>query len=280
MAKDPAVLFYIDNWLVSTKEMKADERGWYLNLILHQYDKGSLPTDLEELANLADVRFSEFETFKQKWKQVLKQKFTLNEEDRLENQKAKEILIKREKFKDKRSTAGTIGYVVKFAKNELNCNDSQIDFVKKNLEVEKVNIRDKQVLKQVLKDLLKLYININGNGNIIINEDSDLDKKKQIHSLQKFVSENLPNVSKLDKQLTSDQCHELLKNYPEEKIKDKLMSMENFDKTKKKKYTSVYLTCREWLKRDSESTLTNYGKNNGYGSISPNESVFEGATEF
>ncbi len=110
-------------------------------------------------------------------------------------------------------------------------------------------------------------------------KDKDKDKETEIHSIQKFIAENLPNVSKLDKQLTSDQCNELLKNYPEEKIKDKLMSMENFDKTKKKKYTSVYLTCREWLKRDSDLTKTNYEKNNGYGSIGSNESVFEGAAE-
>ncbi len=69
--KDPAVLFYIDSWLVSTKEMQADARGWYLNLILHQYDKGSLPIDIEELANLADVRFSEYEKFKKTFQQVL-----------------------------------------------------------------------------------------------------------------------------------------------------------------------------------------------------------------
>lgn len=72
MSKDPAALLYIDNWLISTKEMKADERGWYLNLILHQYDKGDLPNDIEELANMADVRISEYSRFEQAWEQVLK----------------------------------------------------------------------------------------------------------------------------------------------------------------------------------------------------------------
>jgi len=276
MAKDPAVLFYIDNWLVSTKEMKADERGWYLNLILHQYDKGSLPNDIEELANLADVRFSEFETFKQKWKQVLKQKFQSNEQGRLENEKVKEILIKREKFKDKRSTAGIIGYIVKYAKNELNCNDSEIDFIKRNLEVSKIDIKDKQVLKQVLKDLLKLYINGNGNGNKNINR---IKEELFTHPLQKFISENLPNVSLLHEQLTVKQYEELLQNFSEESIKSKLNAMENY-KMLTSKYKSVYRTLLSWLKKDSELTKTNYGKNNGYGSISPNESVFEGATEF
>ena len=39
--RDPAVLFYIDTffWLTATAEMDSDVRGWYLNLILHQFDK-------------------------------------------------------------------------------------------------------------------------------------------------------------------------------------------------------------------------------------------------
>ena len=77
--KDPAALLYIDKWLVSTKGMKGNAKGWYLNLILYQYDRGELPNNIEELANLCDVRFSEFEEFKQVFEQVLKQKFIVND---------------------------------------------------------------------------------------------------------------------------------------------------------------------------------------------------------
>lgn len=164
--KDPAALFYIADWLTSTKEMKADERGWYLNLILHQYDKGSLPNDIEELANLADVRFSEYDLFKQKWQQVLKQKFSINESNRLENPKAKEILQKRQMFKDKRSHSGKIGYVIKFAKANISKEQEYLEYVKSNFNFEKNDTNNKQVLKQVLKDLLKLYRNENENENV------------------------------------------------------------------------------------------------------------------
>ena len=129
-SKDPAALLYIDNWLVSTKCMKADERGWYLNLVLHQYDKGELPYDIEELANLADVRISEFDRFKQAWEQVLKHKFKQNENGNLENPNAKEIIRSRENFKDKRSASGKIGYIVKFAINNLKATQEQIEFIK------------------------------------------------------------------------------------------------------------------------------------------------------
>lgn len=73
--KDPAVLLYIDSWRTSTTEMDAITRAYYMDLLLHQYDKGSLPNDIEELANICRVRFSEFEQFKQVFEQVLKQVF-------------------------------------------------------------------------------------------------------------------------------------------------------------------------------------------------------------
>jgi len=95
MAKDPAALLYIDKWLVATTEMKADARAYYMDLILFQFDKGSLPNDIEELANICRVRVSEFNNFKQVFEQVLKQKFKQNNEGRLENEFAKEIIQKR-----------------------------------------------------------------------------------------------------------------------------------------------------------------------------------------
>jgi hypothetical protein len=164
--KDPAALFYIGDWLTATKEMPADCRGWYLNLILHQFDKGDLPDDIEELANLADVRFSEFERFKQVFKQMLEQKFKLNEKGRLENAKAKEIIQQRETFKEDRSRAGKIGYFIKYIKryfNKLSLDLYFIEFVKKRVEIEKIDTTDEQMLKQVLKELLKLYRNENEN---------------------------------------------------------------------------------------------------------------------
>lgn len=68
--KDPAVLFFIDTWLSATAEMDSDTKGWYLDLILHQYDKKDLPNDIENLAKLAGVKFSEYERFKQVFEQI------------------------------------------------------------------------------------------------------------------------------------------------------------------------------------------------------------------
>lgn len=161
--KDPAALFYIDTWLSATAEMDSDVRGWYLNLILHQFDKKDLPNDVEKLAVLAGVKFSEFERFKQVLEQVLKQKFKQNEFGRLENAYAKTILQGREIFKDKRSKSGNVGVVVKLALS-IGFKDSHIKRLKKELYEMDIEQIDKHKHKQVLEQVLKLYINGNENG--------------------------------------------------------------------------------------------------------------------
>lgn len=159
MAKDPAALFFIDAWLIATKEMKAECRGWYVNLVLHQYKNKSLPNDLEELANLADVRISEFILFQQVWQQVLKHKFEQLPSGRLYNPEAAEIIRGREEFIEKRAAAGRMSAFIKFIRRELCPDENIIYFVKQNVDAEQIRTNDQQVLKQVFDHLLQLYIN-------------------------------------------------------------------------------------------------------------------------
>jgi len=166
MAKDPAALFFIDKWFLATKEMKADCRGWYLNLILHQFDKKDLPNDIEELANLADVRISEFETFKQVFKQVLVHKFKQNENGRLENDFATEIIRNREEFKEKRSDAGKISYFVKFIRDKLCKDENVIFFIKSKVNTADIDTKNQTKLEHLFKHLYQLYINVNVNTSI------------------------------------------------------------------------------------------------------------------
>ncbi len=165
--KDPAALLYIDKWFLATKEMKAHCRGWYLNLILHQFDKTDLPNDIEELANLADVRMSEYQVFEQVFEQVLSKHFELNEKGRLENAFAKEILRKREIFKGKRSTAGKTSYIVQFIAKyypKIIINQDLKDFFYENFDYS-IDFKNKQVFKQVIEQTLELYINENEDNN-------------------------------------------------------------------------------------------------------------------
>ena len=176
--KDPACLFYIDTWLSATAEMDSDVRGWYLNLILHQYDKKDLPNDIEKLAVLAGVKFSEFERFKQMYEQVLKQKFKQNENNRLENNFAKQIITNREQFKDKRQKSGNIGVIVKLAKSIDGFSDAYIFKLKSYLYTLDSEQIYKHKDKQMLKQMLKLYINENKTKDKDINNDTNLSKNE------------------------------------------------------------------------------------------------------
>jgi len=203
--KDPAVLFYIDTWLSATAEMDSDVRGWYLNLILHNYDKKSLPNDIEKLALLAGVKFSEFERFKQMFEQVLKQKFKQNDEGRLENDYTKNILQAREQFKDKRAKSGTIGYIVKLANTIKGIKDKQIASLKEHLytlEIEEIEkYKDKQVLEQMLEQMLKLYINKNKDENKDNNINNNIEIKRQnfINDVENVIIEKNIEFSDFEK---------------------------------------------------------------------------------
>lgn len=191
-SKDPAVLFYISDWLTSTAGMDADCRGWYLNLLLHNYDKKELPNDVEALAVLAGVKFSEFERFKQVLEQVLKQKFEVTSEGGLTNPKASSIMRTRETFKEKRQRSGNAGVIMRrfYAENLGETFDKEL--IKKLLylvtdeELEEIkNAENKQVLNHLLNHLLKLYENENENENkdVIVNKNKKYKIEKSIKEL-------------------------------------------------------------------------------------------------
>lgn len=171
MAKDPAVLIYFDKWISSTNGLRAEFRAWYFDLLIYQYDKGSIPNDEDEIAGICRVRPSEYELFKQMLKQVLEQKFKLIENKYI-NPVAEDILRKRENFKEKRSRSGDIGVVIKLALSMKEYTPEKINRLKNylfkatNEEIEQA--KNKQVLEQLLMQNSKLYINED------VNEDKDV----------------------------------------------------------------------------------------------------------
>lgn len=188
MAKDPAVLFYINDWLTSTAEMDADVRGWYLNLLLHNYDKKDLPNDIEKLAVLCNVKFSEYERFKQVFEQVLKQKFELTSENRLTNERTNDILKNREIFKDKRSNAGKVSYIMKYMAKNYNkqYKDKALNtFLKDNFDYS-IDLKNEQMLKQVFEQVFELYRNENESIVVI---DISLNIKERENNFKKSILE-------------------------------------------------------------------------------------------
>lgn len=167
MSKDPAVLLYVNDWLNSTASMDSDCRGWYLNLILHNYDKGSLPNDIETLAVLCNVKFSEFKRFEQVFEQVLSKKFEQNEDGTLSNLRTDKILQARENFKDKRSDAGKRSYLSKYLQKNYSkeCKKKGFkDFVMENIDTS-IDLKKLNDIEQMFEQVFELYRNENENEN-------------------------------------------------------------------------------------------------------------------
>lgn len=114
MAQDPAFLFYYKDILVSCADWDPDALGWYLRLFCHQADKPEgLPDDLESLASLASVKFSQFARFKACWEDLIQHKFVKNESGLLVNLKMKKELDKRRNYLDAQSVKGVVGAFIK-----------------------------------------------------------------------------------------------------------------------------------------------------------------------
>ena len=102
--------------------------------------------------------------------------------------------------------------------------------------VKNLNGGSKETLLGGSKETLPNNTTINNTNNNI-----------EAHPLKKFISDNLPTVSKLEIQLTNEQCEKLIGEFNKDSIKDILESMEN-SKQLTKKYKSVNLTIRSWIK--------------------------------
>lgn len=122
----------------------------------------------------------------------------------------------------------------------LNSHGLDIDQIMSYLRVGKELSKSSNTINE---ELTNSYVNVN--DNVLILED---EKKDTLHPIQKYILENLKNVSKLSIQLTDAECQRLLIEYPKDDIWKTLLNMENH-KDLVKKYTSVNLTLRSWIKR-------------------------------
>lgn len=190
--KDPAVLLYFDKWITSTNGMKAEFRAWYMDLIIYQYDKGKIPTDVDEMAGICRVRPSEYQSFNQMVDQVVKQKF-VERDGFYYNDITSEVLRKREDFVQKRTLSSNIGVVIKIARSMKSVTEAHIDFIKDFLKDKTIEEINTYKSNQMVNHLVNLYVN------------EDEDESKNINKLK---------GQKTDLQLLIDRFNEKCKQLP------------------------------------------------------------------
>lgn len=195
--KDFHFPFQYKEWLVSTSDWDADIRGWYINLLCHQADKGMLPDDDESLAVLAGVKFSQYARFKNVLKATLKAKFQANAQGMLVNLKLDELLHERKEYLNTKSKSGVIGGLIKKGR-VLYPNFEDWETVAEQLlacDLHDMSMEDKE-------DLLKAKVqaNIKAKGKPSIDSDSiDNNKIKKVVELYHHFCPTLPRVKELSK---------------------------------------------------------------------------------
>ena len=132
MAKDPAFLFYSKDWLEGTAEMSSEEKGAYIDLLAHQHQKGSLPSEPKKLAKLCGLSESEFLKI---WGE-LSSKFIANATGRMVNRKLNGIVSERLDKGWRNTIIGYLGATIRYAVQNEGKNAAVAEKVKKTFKVD------------------------------------------------------------------------------------------------------------------------------------------------
>ena len=214
MSKEPAFLFYPNDWLGGTMYLTFEQKGAYLEILLMQVSIGRFTE--EQVKQVLNTSYSSV------WK-ILKPKF-LTDGTFFWNEKMDRVLESRRTFTESR----------------------------RNNRLGKVKIKtSEKLVKKTRKTLVKLVGNGNGNtngiGNLGKSENPLFELPEKKHELQILV-ETLPNVLKLKSQLSFLDSVDLEKKHGMDLVKDVLLAMDNY-KPLVKNNLSVYLTCNNWCNR-------------------------------
>jgi len=174
--KDPAFLFYSQDFLVGTLAMPFEERGRYITLMCYQHQTGRMS---EETIRLLIGSFSD----------MLRLKFKQDEKGLFYNDRLEIEIEKRNKFTESRVNNGKLGGRPQ-NKNNLNKTDRlKIDKPKNNLiENEDVNensiCSDTKLITETFENFRKQYPGTKGGFEV---EYKNFIKKCKIEDIEYFI---------------------------------------------------------------------------------------------
>lgn len=144
MAKDPAFLLYYKDWLGTTRFMKADDKGYFMDLLCIQADIWTIPEEVIEEAVPAE-----------NWQRIRK-KFT-KERHGFYNEMQREKLERRRKYVESRRINGNKGGRPK--KHKDNHKDKLVPNLPVNATVNEVVVDNpnRKTDKQWDEDFLKEF---------------------------------------------------------------------------------------------------------------------------
>ena len=174
--KDPAFLFYTNDFQGGTIDMSCEEVGAYLRLLMYQHQHDKIPNNKERLMRITGI-FSE-EKFDVVW-EVVGKKFNQTV-DHLVNERLKQETTKRTEFKPKKIASASLAGLI--SKSDLT--KKQVAEIKKaftindfvNYPIDEIKNMVREWFNQMVDHLVSHSVsnieNENGNENI------DRDKEK------------------------------------------------------------------------------------------------------
>jgi hypothetical protein len=163
--KDPAFLFYSKDWIEGTAEMSPEAKGILIDLMAHQHQKKSIPSDTKKLARLCALSEPEFIRI---WEAEVKEKFE-PKGDRLVNRRLTVVMTERLEKGHRNRIAGTLASIVRLSPEPY---QKKVE-ARKGFKVEDfLTIPDHELTERLtewflarLKSIEDANENANGNGN-------------------------------------------------------------------------------------------------------------------
>lgn len=215
MAKDPAFLFYPNDWLGGTLGMTFEEKGAYMELLMLQFNRGHMTFDMVgQVVGQLWVKISD--------------KFIQDDAGLWYNERLDIEKEKRKAFTNSR-------------KNNLSGNN-QYSKDKGHMEGHMTtHMENENNTSSLHKDSNKPKSKIDP---VVV---------EKFRNFNIWLSENCGRVQQMKTQVTLANFDKLVKSYTDDEIKDVLLSMEN-NSNLLKKYESVYLTIINWIKLSRKRT--------------------------
>lgn len=229
MAKDPAFLFYSQDFITGTLAMPFDEKGKYITLLCYQHQSGRMT---EETIRFLIGSFSD----------NLKMKFKQDENGLFYNERLEKEIEKRNKFIESRIINGKMGGR---PRDEIKPNGKPNGKPKKNLiENENNSIDNSNIIYTIYYDTE--LNSLNGDP-----------RKEEYEKFIKFLfgdnelKTKLECWLKLDKQLSFDQYCKLREKAQKKNKKMVPMFLSGYNNPKYLKgKKTIYQTINTWLDRD------------------------------
>lgn len=220
MSKDPAFLFYPNDFEAKTKLLTNEQVGIYLRLLMTQFQQGHLP--------------------ERKFKMICP---TMDED----------ILV----FFDKDADGN---YYQDRLEREINRRKNFTASRRNNLSGKNQHSDKTQKEDHMTSHMEGHMTSHMETENETVNVTEDIIENKRLRKVSEKTIfsdylENCPNVKKIKNQLTQEQAQKLIDEFGQKACEEIFEAMENYGKLKN--YRSVYLTAKIWLGKRKQTATTN-----------------------